>query len=111
MPRRFLNTGGQGARRFLLVRSAWVHSCGCKSRHKLVTANEAKRNCTRAKRPAGGGLWAPVLRGAARHVSSATYAVTPERVPSGVLDAWMWAREPKDAQSKRGGLKETLLGP
>ncbi|OJA60231.1 hypothetical protein BGV68_05325 [Burkholderia ubonensis] len=25
-----------------------------------------------------------------------------------MLDAWMWAREPKDAQGKRGGLKESL---
>ncbi|MDB0571639.1 hypothetical protein LBW59_12765, partial [Ralstonia solanacearum] len=25
-----------------------------------------------------------------------TYAVTPERVPLGVLDAWMWAREPRE---------------
>jgi hypothetical protein len=30
------------------VRPAWAHSCGCKSRHKLVAANEAKRNCMRA---------------------------------------------------------------
>ena len=30
------------------MRPAWAHSCGCKSRRKLVTANEAKRNCTRA---------------------------------------------------------------
>ncbi|MPV59434.1 hypothetical protein CFB46_20550 [Burkholderia sp. HI2761] len=30
------------------MRPAWVHSCGCKSRHKLVTANEVKRNCVRA---------------------------------------------------------------
>ncbi|TKC83188.1 hypothetical protein FAZ69_26250 [Trinickia terrae] len=30
------------------MRPAWAQSCGCKSRHKLVTANEAKRNCTRA---------------------------------------------------------------
>ena len=37
-----------------------------------------------------------------------TYAVTPERVPLGVLDAWMWARESRDAQGKRGGLKESL---
>lgn len=37
-----------------------------------------------------------------------TCAVTPERVPLGVLDAWMWAREPKDAQGKRGGLRESL---
>ncbi|WP_197370831.1 IS4 family transposase (plasmid) [Ralstonia pseudosolanacearum] len=37
----------------------------------------------------------------------ATYAVTPERVPLGVLDAWMWAREPKNAQGLRGGIKES----
>jgi hypothetical protein len=37
-----------------------------------------------------------------------TYAVTPERVPLGVLDAWIWAREPRDAQGQRGGLKESL---
>ena len=31
-----------------IVRSAWAHSCGCKSRRKLITANEVKRNCVRA---------------------------------------------------------------
>lgn len=36
-----------------------------------------------------------------------TYAVSPEREPLGVLDAWMWAREPKDAQGKREGLLES----
>jgi len=36
-----------------------------------------------------------------------TYAVTPEREPLGVLDAWMWAREAKDADGKRGGLLES----
>jgi hypothetical protein len=30
------------------VRPAWAHSCGCKSRRKLITANEVKRNCVRA---------------------------------------------------------------
>ena len=30
-----------------MVRPAWAHSCGCKSRRKLITTNEAKRNCTR----------------------------------------------------------------
>jgi hypothetical protein len=29
------------------VRPAWAHSCGCKSRRKLITANEVKRNCIR----------------------------------------------------------------
>lgn len=36
-----------------------------------------------------------------------TYAVTPDREPLGVLDAWMWAREPKDASGNRGGLLES----
>lgn len=33
---------------FFLVRPAWAHTCGCKSRHKLATVSEVKRNCTRA---------------------------------------------------------------
>lgn len=37
-----------------------------------------------------------------------TYAVTPGRIPLGVLDAWMWAREARDAQGKRDGPKESL---
>ncbi len=37
-----------------------------------------------------------------------TYAVTPEREPLGMLDAWMWARELKDAEGKRGGLCESV---
>jgi hypothetical protein len=36
-----------------------------------------------------------------------TYAVSPQREPLGVLDAWMWAREPKDAQGQRGGALES----
>jgi hypothetical protein len=28
-----------------LVCPTWAHICGCKSRRKLVTTNEAKRNC------------------------------------------------------------------
>ncbi|MFJ4293625.1 IS4 family transposase [Cupriavidus sp. NPDC089707] len=37
-----------------------------------------------------------------------TYAVTPQREPLGVLDAWMWAREKRDKFGKRGGPKESL---
>jgi len=37
-----------------------------------------------------------------------TYAVTPERQPLGILDAWMWAREKKDESGQRGGPKESL---
>jgi len=38
----------------------------------------------------------------------ATYAVTPERTPLGVLDAWMWGRERKDGEGNRPGIKESL---
>jgi hypothetical protein len=37
-----------------------------------------------------------------------TYAVTPDREPLGVVDAWMWAREPLDANGERGGIKESV---
>lgn len=33
---------------FFHVRPAWAHTCGCKSRYKLATVSEVKRNCTRA---------------------------------------------------------------
>ena len=36
-----------------------------------------------------------------------TYAVSPQREPLGVLDAWMWTREPKDTNGQRGGLPES----
>ena len=38
----------------------------------------------------------------------ATYAVSPQRVPLGVLDAWMWARQAKEPSSPRGGLLESV---
>lgn len=37
-----------------------------------------------------------------------TYAVTPDREPLGIVDAWMWAREKKDKSGMRGGPKESL---
>lgn len=37
-----------------------------------------------------------------------TLAVTPERLPLGILDAWMWAREPKNAAGERPGILESL---
>lgn len=36
----------------------------------------------------------------------ATYAVTPDREPLGVMNAWRWAREPRDANGRRGGVRE-----
>ena len=38
----------------------------------------------------------------------ATYAVSAQRVPLGVLDAWMWAREAKKSDAPRGGLLESV---
>ena len=37
-----------------------------------------------------------------------TYAVTPDREPLGLLDAWMWARETRDANGQRAGIKESV---
>lgn len=37
----------------------------------------------------------------------ATYAVSPARVPLGVLDAWMWARQAKKSDGTRGGVLES----
>ncbi len=36
-----------------------------------------------------------------------TYAVTPQREPLGVMNAWMWAREPKGPDGTRPGLSES----
>jgi hypothetical protein len=37
-----------------------------------------------------------------------TYAVSSAREPLGVMDAWMWAREPKDENGQRAGIKESV---
>jgi hypothetical protein len=37
-----------------------------------------------------------------------TYAVSPAREPLGALDAWMWAREPKDPDGTRPGITESV---
>jgi hypothetical protein len=37
-----------------------------------------------------------------------TYAVSTAREPLGILDVWMWARELRDTNGKRGGPKESL---
>ncbi len=37
-----------------------------------------------------------------------TYAVSAQREPLGLLDAWMWAREARDAQGQRAGVPESL---
>lgn len=40
-----------------------------------------------------------------------TYAVTTTREPLGVIDAWMWARQPKTGKGKRAGVRESLRWP
>ena len=40
-----------------------------------------------------------------------TYAVTPQRLPLGVVDAWMWAREKRGADGVRPGQKESGRWP
>lgn len=37
-----------------------------------------------------------------------TYAVTPDRLPLGLMDAWMWSRELKDADGIRSGICESV---
>ena len=37
-----------------------------------------------------------------------TYAVSTSREPLGVIDAWMWARELKDKEAHRAGIKESV---
>ncbi|MGF6836882.1 hypothetical protein QF001_000749 [Paraburkholderia youngii] len=38
----------------------------------------------------------------------ATYALTLDREPLGVMNAWMWAREPRDENGQRGGVCESV---
>jgi hypothetical protein len=38
---------GHGRGFLIWVRPSWARSYGCKSRHKLVTVSEVKRNCMR----------------------------------------------------------------
>ena len=37
-----------------------------------------------------------------------TYAVTPDRLPLGVMDAWMWSRELKSTDGNRPGICESI---
>jgi len=47
-PPRKMRRGHGFVHALFFVRPAWAHSCGWKSRRKLVTASEVKRNCGRA---------------------------------------------------------------
>jgi hypothetical protein len=53
------------------------------------------------------GTGTPQLRDPARPVSASHLCRHPEREPLGILDAWIWAREFKDADGKRPGILES----
>jgi len=67
-----------------------------------------RHDTTGLQRPADQGAGTAEFRSSARHVREFTYAVTPERTPLGVLNAWMWARTLKNEDGQRGGPKESL---
>ena len=62
------------------------------------------------------GLWPSGFEAQRAIFLHPTYAVTPDREPLGILDAWMrgsvdawmWAREPLDANGHRSGIKESI---
>ncbi|MDK2662176.1 IS4 family transposase [Cupriavidus sp. LEh21] len=71
----------------------------------LCIADTTELNFNGQEREGLGPLSYEAQRGMFLHP---TYAVTPGREPLGVIDAWMWAREPKDADGNRGGIKESV---
>lgn len=75
--------------------SRWF--CACRTRPNWISTATSART---------GPLSYEAQRGIYRHP---TYAVTPERVPLGILNAWMWAREKKDASGRRAGPKESQV--
>jgi hypothetical protein len=48
VPPGFPIPAGRTLRPVFIVRPSWAPTCGCKSRHELVTVSEVKRNCVRA---------------------------------------------------------------
>ncbi|MBB5441803.1 MULTISPECIES: IS4 family transposase [unclassified Paraburkholderia] len=71
----------------------------------LCIADTTELNFNGQDMEGAGPLSYEVQRGMYLHP---TYAVTPDREPLGVIDAWMWAREPLDANGERGGIKESV---
>lgn len=105
----------QGAYRFLsntktewqaLLQPHWASSIERMRAHEVVLniqdTTELDFNGRQAK--GLGPLSYEAQRGMYLHP---TYAISACREPLGVLDAWMWAREPKVANGKRGGIKES----
>ena len=90
-----------------LLQPHWASSLERMRQHKVVlNIQDTTELDFNGRQTAGlGPLSYEAQRGMYLHP---TYAVSPEREPQGVLDAWMWSRQPKDSNGKRAGIKESL---
>ena len=90
-----------------LLEPHWASSFERMRQHKVVLNIQDTTELDFSGRQTGGlgPLSYEAQRGMYLHP---TYAISPEREPLGVLDAWMWAREPKDSDGQRPGTKESL---
>ena len=90
-----------------LLEPHWANSLERMRAHKVVlNIQDTTELDFNARQTAGlGPLSYEAQRGMYLHP---TYVISPEREPLGVLDAWMWAREPKDGHGHRPGMKESL---
>jgi IS4 transposase len=89
-----------------LLQAHWASSMQRMRSHRVVlNIQDTTELDFNARQTQGlGPLSYEAQRGMYLHPS---YAVSVDREPLGVLDAWMWARQLKDADGVRGGLKES----
>src|SRR6476660_9473850 len=73
--------------RVFFVRPAWAHSCGCKSRRELTTANEAKCNCGRVT-DRGEEAWSE----SASRCTRIGYKALPSRASGQETAKLLWSR-------------------
>ena len=89
-----------------LLASHWTASIERMRQHKVVlNIQDTTELDFNGRRTRGlGPLSYETQRGMYLHP---TYAISPAREPLGVMDAWMWARQPKAADGKRHDIKES----
>jgi hypothetical protein len=89
-----------------IMRPHWERTCERMREHEVVLCiqDTTVLNFNGQEASGLGPLNFETQRGMFLHP---TYAVSTDRVGLGVLDAWMWAREPKDSDGNRGGIKES----
>lgn len=89
-----------------IMKPHWQCSAERMSQHKIVLClqDTTELDFNGQETEGLGPLSYEAQRGMYLH---ATLAVTTAREPLGVLDAWMWAREAKDADGVRGGVNES----